>query len=220
MQVVKHFCVLPQDGNEVCRLEHQTPGYTFLHDFALTPTHYVLVQNPVKLELAPFLLGKVSAAASVKWIDNKAAEVHLLKRPIVEADAASQQRQPQQQHQSAAHSSNGGSDEQDGHGACVSPSGNGVTNGSNTSADATVDKDGASGRPIKQHSQQAASRLFHQPGHQVCEVNALQCFSAPVQSCCSSAVTALMSSFYPCCSITSAPHCKAYACCVSFQKQF
>ncbi len=199
--VLKHFFLLLQDGNEVCRLEHQTPGYTFLHDFALTPTHYIIVQNPVKLDPAPFLLGKVSAAASVKWIDHKAAEVHLLRRPIVEADPASQQRQPQQQQQqqqqSAAHSSNGSSVEHDGHAACVSTSENGVTVSvtSNTS-DGAVDGDGASetsGLPSKQlqeqpklgllglgspnqHSQQAASRLFHQSGHRVCEVNALQCF--------------------------------------------
>ncbi len=172
-----------------------------MHDFALTPTHYVIVQNPVKLDPAPFLLGKVSAAASVKWIDNKAAEVHLLRRPIVKADPASQQQQQQQP--SAAHSSNGGSVESDGHAAGVSTSGTGVsvTVTSNTS-DGAVDGDGASetsGLPSKQlqeqaklgllglgsspsqHSQQAASRLFHQSGHRVCEVNTWHCCSSPVQ---------------------------------------
>ena len=196
--VLNHFCLWLQDGNEVCRLEHQTPGYTFLHDFALTPTHYVIVQNPVKLDPGPFLLGKVSAAASVKWIDNKAAEVHLLRRPVVEPNAASQQHQTlqQQQQQSAAHSSNGSTFDHDGHAACVSTSGSGVTVTvtSNTS-DGATDKDGASetsGLPSKrlqeqpklgllglgspsQHSQQAASRLFHQSGHRVCEVNAWHC---------------------------------------------
>ncbi|KAL0053616.1 hypothetical protein WJX82_008309 [Trebouxia sp. C0006] len=58
LKTVITFFELDKDGNEVCRLEHQTPGYTFLHDFALTPTHYVIVQNPVKLDPAPFLLGK------------------------------------------------------------------------------------------------------------------------------------------------------------------
>ena len=196
--VLNHFCLWLQDGNEVCRLEHQTPGYTFLHDFALTPTHYVIVQNPVKLDPGPFLLGKVSAAASVKWIDNKAAEVHLLRRPVVEPNAASQQHQTlqQQQQQSAAHSSNGSTFDHDGHAACVSTSGSGVTVTvtSNTS-DGATDKDGASetsGLPSKQlqeqpklgllglgspsqHSQPAASWLFHQSGHRVCEVNAWHC---------------------------------------------
>lgn len=193
LKTVITFFELDKDGNEVCRLEHQTPGYTFLHDFALTPTHYVIVQNPVKLDPGPFLLGKVSAAASVKWIDNKAAEVHLLRRPVVEPNAASQQHQTlqQQQQQSAAHSSNGSTFDHDGHAACVSTSGSGVTVTvtSNTS-DGATDKDGASetsGLPSKQlqeqpklgllglgspsqHSQQAASRLFHQSGHRVCEV--------------------------------------------------
>lgn len=78
-----------QDMNEVCRVEHQAPGYTFLHDFALTPTHYVLVQNPVGLQPVNFLLGKVSAAASVKWLDGKPAEIHHLGRPLVDAPGSS-----------------------------------------------------------------------------------------------------------------------------------
>ena len=78
-----------QDMNEACRVEHQAPGYTFLHDFALTPTHYVLVQNPVGLQPINFLLGKESAAASVKWQDGKPAEIHHLGRPrVTEPDSA------------------------------------------------------------------------------------------------------------------------------------
>ncbi|DBA91440.1 TPA: hypothetical protein ACH3X2_003966 [Trebouxia sp. C0005] len=168
LKTVITFFELDKDGNEVCRLEHQTPGYTFLHDFALTPTHYIMVQNPVKLEIAPFLLGKVSAAASVKWIDHRAAEVHLLKRSVVEADPASQQYQTLQQQQSAAHSSNSSSVEHNGHADGMCASGNGVTvvvtDGSSTS-EGGVDGDQASGHPVKQHSQ-----LFHQSGHHVCEV--------------------------------------------------
>ena len=87
----------------MCRLEHQTPGYTFLHDFALTPTHYVLVQNPVTLDPVPFMLGKISAASSVKWVDGKPAEVHMLRRPVVDAHVAGQQ---QQQQQITGHTSN------------------------------------------------------------------------------------------------------------------
>ncbi len=231
--VPKHFCLLLQDGNEVCRLEHQSPGYTFLHDFALTPTHYIIVQNPVKLDPAPFLLGKVSAAASVKWIDNKAAEVHLLRRPLVEANAASQQRQQQQQQQqSAAHSRNDGSVEHNGHAAGVSTTDVTVTVTSNTSEGA-VDGDGASetsGLPSKQlqeqanlgllglgspsqQSQQAGLRLFQQSGHRVCEVNAWHSCSSPVQSCCSSAVTAQKSPYEsPCAAVLHQHHIvKAYA---------
>ncbi|DBA91504.1 TPA: hypothetical protein ACH3X1_003130 [Trebouxia sp. C0004] len=163
LKTVITFFELDKDGNEVCRLEHQIPGYTFLHDFALTPTHYIIVQNPVKLDPAPFLLGKVSAAASVKWIDHKAAEVHLLSRPIVEADAASQQCQALQQQQSAALRSDGDSTGQDAHDPCVSTPRNGVSDGNDSS-------DGAFRRSSKQHSQQAASRLFQQSGHRICEV--------------------------------------------------
>lgn len=67
---------------EVCRLEYALPGYTFLHDFALTPTHYVLIQNPVAMDPAPFMLGKISAASSIRFVDGQPAEVHLVRRPI------------------------------------------------------------------------------------------------------------------------------------------
>ena len=82
----------------MCSKEHVTDGYTFLHDFALTPTHYVLVQNPVLLDAGPFIMGKSGAAASVKWVDGKPSEVHMLKRPVVKADTVVQQ-QPQLQQQ-------------------------------------------------------------------------------------------------------------------------
>lgn len=94
--------MLLQDMKIVCRVEHHTPGYTFLHDFALTPTHYILVQNPVALQPTNFLLGKERAAASVKWLDGKPAEVHLVGRPKVEAPDTSLAKpgslQRQQQH--------------------------------------------------------------------------------------------------------------------------
>ena len=73
---------------EVNRVEHCTAGYTFLHDFALTPTHIVLIISPVALDPTLFLLGVDSAAASVKWLDGKPAEVHLLGRPTADASAA------------------------------------------------------------------------------------------------------------------------------------
>ena len=84
---------------EVSRVELRTPGYTFLHDFALTPTHIVVIISPVALKVAPFLLGVDSAAASVKWQDGRQAEVHLLGRPVVDAPAAARQQQQQQQQQ-------------------------------------------------------------------------------------------------------------------------
>ena len=94
--------------NEVSRVVLRTPGYTFLHDFALTPTHIVLIISPVALDLTPFLLGVDSAAASVKWLEGKPAEVHLLGRPVVDAPAVDsplqQQQQQQQQHEGGFHS--------------------------------------------------------------------------------------------------------------------
>lgn len=79
---------------EVSRVELRTPGYTFLHDFALTPTHIVVIISPVALDVTPFLLGLDSAAASVKWQDDKTAEVHLVGRPVSDPPAVAR---PQQQ---------------------------------------------------------------------------------------------------------------------------
>ena len=81
---------------EVSRVELRTPGYTFLHDFALTPTHIVVIISPVALDATPFLLGRDSAAASVKWQDGKPAEVHLLGRPVIDAPAVGRPQQQQQ----------------------------------------------------------------------------------------------------------------------------
>ena len=91
--------MLLQNMKEVSRVELRTPGYTFLHDFALTPTHIVVIISPVALDMAPFLLGVDSAAASVKWQNGKPAEVHLLGRPVVDAPAVVRQQQQQRQQQ-------------------------------------------------------------------------------------------------------------------------
>ena len=98
--------MLLQNMKEVSRVELRTPGYTFLHDFALTPTHIVVVISPVAQEPTRFLLGLDSAAASVKWQDGKTSEVHLLGRPVVDAPAPaspSQQQQGQQKQQQGVH---------------------------------------------------------------------------------------------------------------------
>ena len=137
----------------MCRLEHETPGYTFLHDYALTPTHYVLVQNPVRLDPAPFLLGKVSAAASVKWIEGKPAEVHLLRRPVVDADLTRhhQQQQKQQQQQDTTSTTSIASD-------------SGTVTISSTIAG------GSSGRTAMGPSQDGALGTSQGSGHLLCEV--------------------------------------------------
>lgn len=93
---------------EVGRVELRTSGYTFLHDFALTPTHYVLMVCPVVLDPALFLLGVESAAASVKWQEGKPSEIHMLGRPVIDAPTAPKtQNQQRQQYRVGNGHSNG-----------------------------------------------------------------------------------------------------------------
>ena len=148
-----------QEGNEVCRLEHETPGYTFLHDYALTPTHYVLVQNPVRLDPAPFLLGKVSAAASVKWIEGKPAEVHLLRRPVVDADLTRRHQQQQQQKQQQQKQQ-----QQD------TTSTTSIASNSGTVTISSTIASGTSGRTDMGPSQDQAPGTSQGLSHQLCEV--------------------------------------------------
>lgn len=56
-------------------------GFAFLHDFALTENYYVIFQNPVTVDNAPYVLGQAAAAACVRWVPGKPTLVHLVPRP-------------------------------------------------------------------------------------------------------------------------------------------
>ncbi len=59
----------------VSQTVHSLPGYAFLHDFAVTPQHYVVFQNPVHLSLAPFILGQQAPAQCVDWAEGEPMQV-------------------------------------------------------------------------------------------------------------------------------------------------
>lgn len=147
--------------NEVSRVELRTSGYTFLHDFALTPTHYVLMVCPVALDPALFLLGVDSAAGSVKWQEGKPAEVHLLGRPLADPAAAAAaggtprtQQQQQQRHQSGNGHSNGA--------------------GNHNSRQESVEPSMHRQQSKQQQQQQGLSRRRHSPEHLISQVGKLQ----------------------------------------------
>lgn len=57
------------------------PGFGFVHDFALTPRFYALVQNPVTLRAAPFAAGDAGPAACVAIDPARPAVAVLVPRP-------------------------------------------------------------------------------------------------------------------------------------------
>ena len=59
----------------VSQTVHSLSGYAFLHDFAVTPQHYVVFQNPVRLSLAPFILGQQGPAQCVDWAEGEPMQV-------------------------------------------------------------------------------------------------------------------------------------------------
>lgn len=143
---------------EVGRVELRTEGYTFLHDFALTPTHYVLMVCPVVLDPALFLLGVESAAASVKWQEGKPSEVHLLGRPVVDAPAVPKP-QSQSQHQHQHHA------------------GDGQSNGKHNSQRESVKPSGhQQQQQLVKQQHQGLSRKRHLPEHLVSQVETLARF--------------------------------------------
>eukprot|EP00891_Asterochloris_glomerata_P008177 jgi/Astpho2/8177/Aster-03105 len=77
-----------QDMQLVSQTVHSLPGYAFLHDFAVTPQHYVVFQNPVHLSLAPFILGQQAPAQCVDWAEGEPMQVHLVPRPGPASDVA------------------------------------------------------------------------------------------------------------------------------------
>lgn len=143
---------------EVGRVELRTSGYTFLHDFALTPTHYVLMVCPVALDPALFLLGVESAAASVKWQEGKPSEVHLLGRPVIDVPAVpgAHKQHQQQQQQHTGNGQNNGAGKHSRHQEAVKPYAHQQQQ-----------------HLVKQQQQQGLSKKRHLPEHLVTQVGSL-----------------------------------------------
>lgn len=63
------------------------PGFAFLHDFAITERYYVIFQNPVTVDNAPYILGQAPAASCVRWVPGTPTMIHLIPRRHVEGIA-------------------------------------------------------------------------------------------------------------------------------------
>ena len=68
------------DGKLVRRHAHTVPGFSFIHDFAITPNYAIFCQNPVSFNPFPFLLGFRGAGECVEFQPHKPTKIILIPR--------------------------------------------------------------------------------------------------------------------------------------------
>jgi all-trans-8'-apo-beta-carotenal 15,15'-oxygenase len=68
------------DGNVVEQHAHAIPGFSFIHDFAITKNYCIFFQNPVSFNPVPFLLGKKGAAECVKFQPSQKTKIIIIPR--------------------------------------------------------------------------------------------------------------------------------------------
>jgi hypothetical protein len=61
-------------------------GYAFAHDFAITSTSLILLQNPVHLRAWPFVSGKLCPIHCMEYDDSHGLKVHVIPRSHSLAD--------------------------------------------------------------------------------------------------------------------------------------
>ncbi|WP_186376233.1 carotenoid oxygenase family protein, partial [Hyella patelloides] len=71
---------LAPDGKLLRRHSHSIPGFSFIHDFAITPHYCIFFQNPVNFNPLPFLLGIRGAGECVEFQPGKPTRVVLIPR--------------------------------------------------------------------------------------------------------------------------------------------
>jgi all-trans-8'-apo-beta-carotenal 15,15'-oxygenase len=65
----------------ILRQQTQTlPGFAFMHDFAITPHYCLFFQNPVKLNLVPWILGLKSAGESLQFNSQQPTQIVVVSR--------------------------------------------------------------------------------------------------------------------------------------------
>lgn len=67
-------------GEVVEQHQHSIPGFTFIHDFAITPNYCLLFQNPLFFNPIPFALGLKGAAECIKFLSDKPTKIWLIPR--------------------------------------------------------------------------------------------------------------------------------------------
>lgn len=68
------------DGNLLRRHSHSIPGFSFIHDFIITPNYCIFFQNPVNFNPLPFLFGVRGAGECVQFQPDKPTTIVLIPR--------------------------------------------------------------------------------------------------------------------------------------------
>ncbi|MGK7885479.1 MAG: carotenoid oxygenase family protein [Crocosphaera sp.] len=68
------------DGNLLRCHSHVVPGFSFIHDFAITPHYCLLLQNPVTFNPLPFIFGLKGAGECVNFQQNKPSKLIIIPR--------------------------------------------------------------------------------------------------------------------------------------------
>ncbi|MEG3437218.1 carotenoid oxygenase family protein [Pannus brasiliensis CCIBt3594] len=67
-------------GKLLRRHSHSLPGFSFIHDFAITPNYCIFFQNPVSFNPFPYLLGLKGAGECVTYEANQNTRIILIPR--------------------------------------------------------------------------------------------------------------------------------------------
>ncbi|BAZ46070.1 lignostilbene-alpha,beta-dioxygenase [Chondrocystis sp. NIES-4102] len=67
-------------GELLRRHTHTVPGFSFIHDFAITPNYAIFFQNPVNFNPLPFLLGIRGAGECVQFQPSKETKIIVIPR--------------------------------------------------------------------------------------------------------------------------------------------
>ena len=68
------------DGNLLRSHSHVVPGFSFIHDFAITPHYCLFLQNPVTFNPFPFILGLKGAGECVNFKPNQPSNLIIIPR--------------------------------------------------------------------------------------------------------------------------------------------
>jgi all-trans-8'-apo-beta-carotenal 15,15'-oxygenase len=68
------------DGTLLQKYAHSTPGFAFIHDFAITPHYCIFFQNPVTFNPLNFLAGTRSAAECIQFHPDKPTKIVVIPR--------------------------------------------------------------------------------------------------------------------------------------------
>ncbi len=71
---------ISSNGKLLRRHSHTIPGFSFIHDFAITPNYCIFFQNPVNFNPLPFLFGLKGAGECVEFQPKKSTNVILIPR--------------------------------------------------------------------------------------------------------------------------------------------